>query len=175
MADNKVATRKQTGPLTQQPLLSNTSRIVMALAEMAIKRGGEMSETSLKVYSGALSKEPFEDVIQVIGKISDSPRREHEAACPDFGTLLLKVRDLRHPHRHLREIVTKLARIFGASVDEELLMLYQEECGHRTDEDLDVAYKALRGDESLKKMPTPSQLRAACGIPKVYRDGRKPE
>ena len=110
----------------------------------------------------------------VIAAIADSQRRGHEAAIPDTGTILQAVRAIRHPHKHLRAIVTKLARIFDVTADEDFLMLYQEEAGHRTDEDLDKAYKAIRGDDNLRKMPTPGQFRAACGIPRIYRDGTRP-
>jgi hypothetical protein len=142
---------------------------------MAIKRGGEMSEMSLKVFSAGLSKEPFEDVIAALERIGNSPRRDHEPACPDYGTILLSVRSIKHPLARLRAIVGQLGRIFGVTVDEELLESYQVECGHRTDEDLEKGFKALLGDESLHRMPTPAQLRASCGIPKIYRDGKKPE
>jgi hypothetical protein len=142
---------------------------------MAIKRGGEMSETILKVYAARLSKESFEDVIATIQKIAESPRRERETACPDLGTLLVAIRSIRHPLRHLREIVARLARIHGVTVDEDMLLEYQETVGHRTDEDMDKAFKALRGDETLHRMPSPGLFHERCGIPKIYRNGTKPE
>jgi hypothetical protein len=71
--------------------------------------------------------------------------------------------------------VGRLARIYGVTVDEEMLAEYEAEAGHRTDEDLDKALGALRGNETLKRMPTPAQLRYACGMPRVYRDGTRPE
>jgi hypothetical protein len=110
----------------------------------------------------------------VIKTLGESPRREHETAIPDSGTILMAVRALNHPHRHLRGIVTQLARIFHETADEQFLLLYQQEAGHRTDADLDKAYAAIRGDETLKKMPTPGAFRSACGVPKVYRDGTRP-
>ena len=130
---------------------------------------------TLETFAAGLSKEPFEDVIATLQKIAESPRRERETACPDFGTLLVAIRSIRHPLRHLREIVGRLARIYGVTVDEETLAEYQAEAGNRTDEDLDKALGVLRGDETLKRMPTPAQFRAACGTPKVYRDGTRPE
>lgn len=174
MADNKLA-RRQTGLLTQHGLLSNESKIAIALGEMAIKRGTEMSPVTQELFAAGLSTEKFDDVLAVIQRIAGSPRREHEPACPDFGTILLAVRSLNHPQRRLREIVTALARIFGITADEEFLALYEAEAGHRTDEDLEKAFGVLRGDESLRRMPTPAQLRGACGIPRVYRDGKVPD
>ena len=174
MPDNRLA-RRQPAPLMQQEALSNESRIVIALAKLATMRGGEYSQETLETFAAGLSTEPFEDVLSVIEKIATSPRREREAACPDFGTLAVSVRSLGHPLRHLRTVVARLARLYGVIVDEEMLLEYQEEAGHRTDEDLDRAFGVLRGDETLKRMPTPAQFRAACGIPKVYRDGKKPE
>ena len=172
---NQMAVRRPTGLSKPQPPLSNESRIVLALAEMAIKRGGEMSQIAQDIVAQRLSTENFDDVIRILSEIGDTPRREHEPVIPDTGTILLAVRSLKHPHRHLREIVTKLARIFGVTADEELLELYQQEAGHRTDEDLDKAFMSLRGDELLKRMPTPGAFLAACGIKKINRDGSRPE
>jgi hypothetical protein len=138
-------------------------------------RGGEYSQATLTAFSEGLSKEPFEDVIATIQKIAESPRRDRETACPDFGTLLVVIRSIRHPQRHLRGIVAKLARIFGVTADEELLGLYEEVAGHRTDEDMDQAYQNILRDETLKRMPTPGQFLERCGVPKVYRDGTRPE
>ena len=175
MADRTALQRRQNAQLTQQQPLSNESRIVVALAQLATMRGGEYSQMTLETFAAGLSKEPFEDVIATLQKIEESPRRERETACPDFGTLLVAIRSIRHPLRHLREIVGRLARIYGVTVDEETLAEYQAEAGNRTDEDLDKALGVLRGDETLKRMPTPAQFRAACGTPKVYRDGTRPE
>lgn len=167
--------RKQAGSLIQQGPLSNESRIAIALGELALKRNGEYSPEQQEMFAAGLLKEPFEDVIATITKIAESPRRDRETACPDFGTLLVSVRSIRHPLRHLREIVGRLARIYGVTVDEEMLAEYEAEAGHRTDEDLDKALKVLRADETLKRMPTPAQFRVACGTPKIYRDGTRPE
>jgi hypothetical protein len=148
---------------------------MIALGILAIKRNGEYDQETLETFAAGLSKEPFENVLSTIQKIAESPRRDRETACPDFGTLLLAIRSIRHPLRHLRDVVTRLARIYGVTVDEEMLVEYQAEAGHRTDEDLDKALGVLRGDETLKRMPTPAQFRAACGTPKIYRDGSRPE
>ena len=167
--------RKQTGQLMQSEPLSSKQQIIVALGTLALMRGGEYSQATLTAFSEGLSKEPFEDVIATIQKIAESPRRERETACPDFGTLLVAIRSIRHPLRHLRDIVGRLARIYGVTVDEDMLAEYEAEAGHRTDEDLDKALGVLRGDETLKRMCTPAQFRAACGTPKVYRDGTWPE
>jgi len=119
--------------------------------------------------------EPLEDVLTVIQSIADAPRRDRETACPDFGTLLTAVRSVSHPQRHLRGIVVRLARIFGVTPDEDLFTLFEEVVGHRTDEDMDKAYKELSRDENLRRMPTPGRFLAECGVPKIYRDGSKPE
>lgn len=161
--------------LSTDSLPARRKKIGLALAEMAILRGGEWSEAALTVFSERLSREPVELVLPVLQEITESPRRAHETALPDLGTILGLIRDRTHPLAHLRGIVRKLALIFGRTADEELLVLYQEEAGHRTDADLDKGYAAIRGDGALKKMPTPAQFRAACGIPKVYRDGTRPE
>ena len=167
--------RKQTGQLMQSEPLSPKQQIIVALGTLALMRGGEYSQATLTAFSEGLLKEPFEDVIATIQKIAESPRRDRETACPDFGTLLVAIRSIRHPQRHLRGIVAKLARIFGVTVDEELLGLYEERVGHRTDQDMDTAYRVLSQDETLKKMPTPAMFLAACGVPKIYRDGTRPE
>jgi hypothetical protein len=138
-------------------------------------RGGEYSQETLETFAAGLSKEPFDDVILTLEKIAQSPRRDRETACPDYGTILLAIRSIRHPLKHLRDVVTRLARIYGVTVDEEMLAEYEAEAGHRIDADLDRALGVLRGDETLKRMPTPAQFRAACGTPKVYRDGSRPE
>ena len=173
---NQMAVRRPTGLSKPQPPLSNESKIVLALAEMAIKRGGEMSQIAQEIVAHRLSTENFEDVIRILNEIGDTPRHPGELAIPDTGTILLAVRSLKHPHRHLREIVSKLALIFGVTADEEFLELYEQEAGKRTDADLDKAFAILRGDASLKRMPTPAMFLAACWNPQtIYRDGSRPE
>ena len=130
---------------------------------------------TLETFAAGLSTEPFEDVISVLRNIADRPRHQGETACPDFGTLLVAIRSIRHPLKRLREIVGALARIWHETADEQFLKLYEDAAGHRTDEDIERAYRALLEDDTLRRMPTPSQFRASCGIPKVYRDGTRPE
>ena len=167
--------RKQTGQLMQSEPLSPKQQIIVALGTLALMRGGEYSQATLTAFSEGLSKEPFEDVIRVLKTIAESPRRDRETACPDFGTLLVAIRSIRHPLKRLREIVGALARIWHETADEQFLKLYEDAAGHRTDEDIERAYRALLEDDTLRRMPTPSQFRASCGIPKVYRDGTRPE
>ncbi len=111
--------------------------------------------------------------MQAISLISDTPRREGESAIPDTGMILLVARTISHPLRHLRELVIKIAKGYGRPVDEELLQAYQDAAGHRTDADLDAAYKTILKDETYTRMPTPGQFLAACGILRFYRDGRR--
>lgn len=85
------------------------------------------------------------------------------------------INDRSHPLKHLRQIVRKLGRNFNYPVDEELLEIYQHAAGHRVDEDLTKAYDDIVKSEFIKKMPTSGEFRAACGIPRRYRDGSRPE
>ena len=172
--ENRLTPPNRPGQLQPGKPLPPSSQIALALTAMAIHRGGQWEETALAIVTERLSTEPFEDVIAVLKEFGDRPRQDKEPAIPNTGTIVQAVRALHHPHKHLRDVVTKLARIFHETADEEFLMLYQEEAGHRTDADLDKAYAAIRGDETLKKMCTPAQFRSACGIPKVYRDGSRP-
>lgn len=165
--------RRVTGISTPVSQLSNKSKIALALTTMALARRGEWGTAELELAAERLSRENFDDVIDGIAKISDTSRREGEAAIPDTGSLLLVIRSINHPLRHLREIVTKLAKGFGRAVDEELLQVYQDVAGHRTDADLDQAYATILRDETIKRMPTPGQFLEACGILRVRRDGSR--
>ena len=159
----------------QSERLSPKQQIMVALGMLAIMRGGEYNQETLETFAAGLSTEPFEDVISVLRNIAERPRHQGETACPDFGTLLVSIRSIRHPLKRLREIVGALARIWHETADEQFLKLYEDAAGHRTDEDIERAYRALLEDDTLKRMPTPIQFRASCGIPKVYRDGTRPE
>ena len=159
----------------QSERLSPKQQIMVALGMLAIMRGGEYNQETLETFAAGLSTEPFEDVISVLRNISERPRHQGETACPDFGTLLVSIRSVRHPLKRLREIVGALARIWHETADEQFLKLYEDAAGHRTDEDIERAYRALLEDDTLRRMPTPSQFRVSCGIPKVYRDGTRPE
>jgi len=163
------------GTLQPGKPLPPTSQIAIALTALAAHRGGEWEKKALATVVDRLSTEPFDDVMAVLREIADRPRGERETAIPSTGAILLAIASRRHPLSHLRAIVAKLARIFGATADEELFGLYEERVGHRIDADMDAAYLALTSDPTLRKMPTPAQFLQACGIPRVYRDGSRPE
>jgi len=178
MADNKLAAGPRPTGLQRASTASLTpdqQKIAAALAATAIYRGGEASETYLRMMSVRLSRERVESVLRALESIGNTEPAPGEPTLPSVPRILAEMRKQDHPHKHLRAIVTRLAKAFGKDVDEEFLMIYQDTAGHRTDEDLDRAYKTLRESDDLKYMPTSGQFLAACGIPRVYRDGRKPE
>ena len=73
----------------------------------------------------------------------------------------------------LAEILYGLADTFVFNMTDRVLDGYIRTVGHRTDEDLNRAYlKVLR---ECRYMPRPAELLEACGMPKSYRDGSKPE
>ena len=172
---DKLTNRKPAGISTQGSQLPKDSQIALALTAMAANRRGEWDEKALEITTERLSRENFEDVMATLAVLGDTPRRDQEPSIPDTGTILLAVRAHSHPLRHLREIVSKLARNFGKTADEELLQLFQDVAGHRTDADLDVAYRTILRDENFKRMPTTGQFLDACGVLRVRRDGTKPE
>jgi hypothetical protein len=59
--------------------------------------------------------------------------------------------------------VLTLAKIYKFTIDDEVMDAYVIGCGHRSLEDLNLAYQKILRDEDQKFMPTPGQLRAACG------------
>ena len=73
----------------------------------------------------------------------------------------------------LADIIYGLAEVYGFNMTDRARDAYIATVGHRTDEDLNRAYLSVLRDSTF--MPRPSTLLAACGIPKVYRDGSKPE
>ena len=73
----------------------------------------------------------------------------------------------------LGEIIYGLAEVFGFNMTDRARDAYIATVGHRTDEDLNRAYLSVLRDSRF--MPRPAELLAACGIPKVYRDGTRPE
>ena len=73
----------------------------------------------------------------------------------------------------LGDILYGLADVFGFNMTDAARDAYIATVGHRTDEDLNKAYLQVLRDSRF--MPKPSELLSACGIPKVYRDGSKPE
>lgn len=73
----------------------------------------------------------------------------------------------------LADIIYGLAEVYGFNMTDRVRDAYIATVGHRTDEDLNRAYLSVLRDSTY--MPRPAQLLSACGIPKVYRDGSKPE
>jgi len=77
----------------------------------------------------------------------------------------------------LGEILYSLAETLGPAsrftLTDRALDAYVLTVGHRTDEDLNRAYRVIL--RANRFMPSPSEFLDACGIPKVYRDGSKPE
>ena len=71
------------------------------------------------------------------------------------------------------DILYGLAEVFGFNMTVRARDAYIATVGHRTDEDLNRAYLSVLRDSRF--MPRPSDLLEACGIPKSYRDGSKPE
>ena len=77
----------------------------------------------------------------------------------------------------LGEILYSLAETLGPAsrftLTDRALDAYVLTVAHRTDEDLNRAYRAIL--RANRFMPSPSELLDACGIPKSFRDGSKPE
>ena len=73
----------------------------------------------------------------------------------------------------LPEILFSLADVFKFNMSDRALNAYLATVGHRTDADLNKAYHLILRDSRF--MPTPSELLESCGIPKVFRDGSRPE
>lgn len=69
-----------------------------------------------------------------------------------------------HELKSLGQIVATLAKIYRFQLDDDVLEAYFIGCGHRSLEDLNEAYKAILRNEDIRFMPTPGQLRAACGL-----------
>lgn len=73
----------------------------------------------------------------------------------------------------LGEILHVLADIFRFDMSGPVETAYIATVGHRTDEDLNRAYLSVLRTERF--MPKPADLLDACGIPKQFRDGTRPE
>ena len=73
----------------------------------------------------------------------------------------------------LGEILYGLAEVFGFAMTDRARDAYIATVGHRTDEDLNRAYLTVLRESRF--MPRPADLLDACGIPKSFRDGSKPE
>ena len=73
----------------------------------------------------------------------------------------------------LGEILLSLAEVFKYDMTDRALAAYTFTLQHRTDEDLNKAYRtALR---ELRFMPKPAELLEACGILRIRRDGTGPD
>ena len=75
--------------------------------------------------------------------------------------------------RSLPEILYGLAEVYKFNMTERALEAYMVTVGHRTDEDLNKAYKEIL--RQARYMPTPAELLEQCGPLKLRRDGTRPE
>jgi hypothetical protein len=75
--------------------------------------------------------------------------------------------------KSLGEILISLADVYRFNLTNPAQDAYVLTVGHRTDKDLNNAYRAILRNN--KFMPTPAELLEACGIMKVRRDGSRPE
>lgn len=164
--------RKQVGLTQPLSKLSNESKIALALSLMAMKRNGEWDPKTLEVFAAELSTLPFDDVMAAIQELANATS-DREPSIPRFGDILVRVQDRAHPLRHLRALVREMAGNFGEKVTPAMLASFEGQCGHRTDADLDTAFRAVMRSDSLKRMPTTGQFLAACGTLIVRRDGTK--
>lgn len=73
----------------------------------------------------------------------------------------------------LVEILLSLADVFKFNMTERAISAYSLTVAHRTDADLNTAYRKILRDSRF--MPTPAELADACGIMRERRDGSKPE
>lgn len=113
-------------------------------------------------------------VLQALQQIGRRERREGETSLPSLGMVLRVMGELAEPQHklfHLRQIVRRLCAVFNQEPSEDLLKAFEDVAGHRTDSDLDAAYKAILRDETLKRMPTTGQFLQSCG---TLRERRKP-
>lgn len=80
-----------------------------------------MTKDSVDLYSSRLSKEPLEDVLVALEKLSEMPRREYEPAIPDIGGLIALVQTITIARRNRLEIER----------DKKLVLWECPTCGHR--------------------------------------------
>lgn len=172
----EIIKAKATGQLQQSKQPSLASRLVLALGAMAMSRGADPNPKVLEIYAEKLSlRFDQAEVFAAIEEYGDVPQLDHEKAFPDYGTLLLLIEERSHPLRHLRQIVRKLARNYGTVPDATIFSNFEQAAGHRTDEDLDKGFLDILKFSESSRMPTAQQFLRACGIPRIYRDGTKPE
>jgi hypothetical protein len=166
----------ENAPLTPREKLLRTSQLVTALTAMALSRGADPSGKTLELFAERLSQLPDQaSVDAVIAEYGDTPQAEREKAFPDYGTLLLLIEDRTHPLRVLRTAVRVLANNYGVVVTPALIQSFESYVGHRTDEDIEKALTDIMKFRESTRMPTTAEFLRACGIPKVYRNGSKPE
>ena len=147
-----------------------------ALTQMAVLRDAIPTKPYLHSLAVELSKENVSLTMQAIRRVGRQEREDGETSLPSLGRLLREMRaieDETHPLRVLRSMVRRLAAAYGKRTTPEMLQVWEETCGHRTDEDLEVGYKALLRELSREHMPRPGELIQRCPIFKIRRDGSK--
>lgn len=130
------------------------TQIMAALVLMATERDGKASREYLKAIAAQLSREPLDEVLQAIGTLGRTERRQGETALPSLGRILREIAEQNHPHRFLRESVRKMAALFQQEVTPELMAVWEDTFGHRTDEDIKAAYDQVIRESELRRMPT---------------------
>ncbi|HEV2174010.1 MAG TPA: hypothetical protein VGR71_10600 [Nitrospira sp.] len=76
----------------------------------------------------------------------------------------------------LGEILVSLADTLGRgqfTLTDPAITAYTVTLGHRTDEDLNKAYRTILRNSRF--MPSPAELLDACPVMKIRRDGSRPE
>ena len=71
----------------------------------------------------------------------------------------------------LSDILLSLGEVFRFNMTERAMAAYTLTVGHRTDRDLNKAYRQVL--RTAKFMPTPERLLEECGELKVRRDGTR--
>lgn len=176
--DTQIQKVKQTARLSERSFSDEQLQIMAALTSMATKRDALTSASYLQEVAIELSRANSSLALRAVNELSRRERIPGETGLPSLGTILRVMRELdeaTHPLCHLRRIVRKLCVNFGEPCTEERLELFQEVAGHRTDADLDAAYREIVRDETIKRMPTAGVFLKACGLLRVRRDGTKPE
>lgn len=150
-------------------------QILKALAAAVIFRGASADESYLDPMTRRLSKERIDLVLDALKRIGEAEREEGEPALPSLGRILRgigAVAERERPDAYLRSLVRKMASNWNAEPD---LEMWTEICGHRTDADMDTAFRTLMRDDSIRRMPSPAMFLQACGVMKERRDGNPVE
>lgn len=77
------------------------------------------------------------------------------------------------PLLSLVDILLSLAEVYRFTLTERAMNAYVLALGHRTDEDLNAAYSEILRTRKMSLMPTPAEIREACPVMRVRRDGSK--